>query len=275
MPLKTTNPITPSLRGTIRLKKSQLNPIFYIKKNILKQNKSGGRNNSGKITVAHRGGGHKQRYRNIQFNRKMESVGINTSIEYDPNRNCYIASIYDFLKKSYFYIIAPKNLKVGSIVKSGHNAEAKIGHALTISKIPVGSFIHCISVKSAQKSKVSRSAGTFAILIEKTLKHARIQISSGEQRYLSVNCVATIGSVSNEFFFLTTTGKAGRSRWNNNRPHVRGVAKNPIDHPHGGGEGKKSKKSPPVTPWGKSVKYKKTSRSKNKLIIKNSNNGSR
>lgn len=269
MALKILKPKTPSSRNTIRLDKKNLKNPFFIKEKILKQKNFGGRNNSGKITLMCRGSGHKKRYRKLEFYRDYESTGFTAAIEYDPNRNCNIAAIYDVLNKSYFYIIAPKSLEVGDIIKGGHSAEPKIGHNLKINKIPVGSIIHNISVKAAQKSTISRSAGTFSILIEKTLKNARIQLCSGEQRLLSIDCTATIGSVSNEFFFLTTLGKAGRARWLNNRPHVRGVAKNPIDHPHGGGEGKKSKNPSPLSPWGKPIIGKKTSRSTNKYIIKN------
>lgn len=163
------------------------------------------------------------------------------------------------------YILAPINLNVGNIIKTGTHAEPKIGHSLPISNIPVGCCIHNLSPKTKTKAQISRSAGTFSYLLEKTAKYGRIELSSGEQRLLSVDCFATIGIVSNELNSLTKLGKAGRARWLNRRPTVRGVAMNPVDHPHGGGEGKKSGAS--LTPWGKPTKNKCTSKSKNKLII--------
>jgi large subunit ribosomal protein L2 len=190
----------------------------------------------------------------------MESRGIVTSIEYDPNRTANISSIYDINTKKYFYILAPINIKVGNIVKSGSIAESKIGHSLTIENIPVGSFIHNISLNPNKKSKISRSAGTYSFLIEKTNNYGKIKLSSGEQILVSTKCYASIGIVSNQGLFLTTLGKAGRARWLNKRPKVRGVAMNPIDHPHGGGEGKTSGGRTSVTPWGKSTKSRKSKR---------------
>merc|ERR1712232_474219 len=182
------------------------------------------------------------------------SIGIVSSVEYDPYRNSNIMSVYDFKNKDYYYRLQPKYLNVGDIVESGSNVSIMNGNSLPVSKIPVGSFIHNVSLKSNDKSKVSRSAGTYSVLIEKTPNSAKIKMSSGEIKNISSQCFATIGVVSNGKFILTTLGKAGRSRWLNIRPTVRGVAMNPIDHPHGGGEGKTSggRKSS-VTPWGKSV----------------------
>jgi large subunit ribosomal protein L2 len=268
MKLKTFTPITPSLRNLIQLNKTELTnkPLLKSKIKGLKQNS--GRNFDGKITSFCKGGGHKKKYRKIEFKRTENSIGIVIGIEYDPFRSSNIASIYNFLTKTFFYIIAPKNLIIGDIIKSGINAEAKNGHSLPISKIPIGCLIHNIAPKVNSMSQISRSAGTFSQLIEKTSKFGRIKLSSGEQRTLSINCFATIGVVSNELFLLTNLGKAGRSRWLNKRPKVRGVAMNPIDHPHGGGEGKTSGGRTSVTPWCKPTKGGKTIRSKNKLIIK-------
>lgn len=243
-----------------------LKPLLKIKINGFKN--SSGRNSEGKITSSHKGGGHKKKYRKIEFFRKTDVIGIVSTIEYDPNRNCNIAAVYDILKRNYFYILAPKGLNIGDIVKSGQEARSKKGHALMLSEISIGTLIHSISAKTFKKSQISRSAGAFSVLIEKASNQCRIQISSGEQRFLSTNCLATIGIVSNETFFLKKKEKAGRSRWLNSRPKVRGVAKNPIDHPHGGGEGKTSKSLNPVSPWGKPIKKGKTSRSRNKLIIR-------
>lgn len=267
MILKKKKPTTQSNRNLIQIHNKELNKKPFLKNKIIGLKNNSGRNNYGKITVRRIGGGHKQKYRKINYSRITDFNGIVTSLEYDPNRSANIASIYDYKKKIYEYILAPKNLKIGDIVKSGVNADVKNGHSLPLSKIPVGSLINCISTETTSKAKITRSAGTFSQLIEKTTKHARIQISSGEQRQVSVNCFATIGVISNENFFLTTVGKAGRSRWLNKRPKVRGVAMNPVDHPHGGGEGKTSGGKSSVTPWGKPTKNGKTSRSKTKYIL--------
>lgn len=249
MEFKTKKPVTPSQRHLIQLNTKHLEKTPIIKKKIKKLSNSSGRNNSGKITVRHKGGGHKKRYRKIDFSRNKTSIGITIGIEYDPNRNANIASIYEILKKDFFYILAPKNLKIGDIVKSGSNAEPKIGHSLQISDIPVGSYIHNISSKIYKPAQMSRSAGSFSKIKEKTLEYAKIELNSGEQKFISSKCFATIGIVSNELMFLTKLGKAGRSRWLNIRPSVRGVAMNPVDHPHGGGGGNKSGKD--KSPWGK------------------------
>lgn len=266
MNFKTKNPTTSSQRHLIQLDKKHLDKKPLLKTHIKPTTRSFGKNNSGTITVNHKGGGHKRKYRTINFYRTNHSVGITTSIEYDPNRNANIASIYDTEQKVFFYILAPHNLKIGDIVKSGLKAEPKVGHSLPISNIPVGSYIHNISPTVSKPAQMSRAAGTFSKLKEKTFKHAKIELSSGETRFISPQCYATIGIVSNELIFLTKLGKAGRSRWLNNRPTVRGVAMNPIDHPHGGGEGKKSGED--KTPWGGNNKKGKTSKSKNKAIIK-------
>lgn len=265
MVLQIKKPITPSQRQLVQLNKKNLSKKPLIKKLVKGFRNSSGRNHSGKITIRHKGGGHKQRFRLINFFRTHSSTGIVCSIEYDPSRNANISSIFDFFTNKFFYIIAPKNLKIGDVVKSGANAEINIGHSLSMSKIPVGSYIHNVSPKSKKPAQISRAAGTFSRLAEKTLNYAKIELSSGEQRFVSVKCHATIGVVSNEFDFLTKLGKAGQSRWLNKRPSVRGVAMNPIDHPHGGGEGKKSGTG--RSPWGKVTKWKKTSQTKNKLII--------
>ena len=227
---------------------------------------STGRNNSGKITVNHKGGGHKRNYRKIEFFANYNKIGIVTSIEYDPNRTGHIASVYNFLDKKYFYVLAPEKLKIGHIIKSGTNAEVFLGHSLPISKIPEGTFIYNISPKKNKPHQICRAAGTYAQIIEKNSRSCKIKLKSNEIRIISGDCHVTIGTVSNELHLLKTISKAGRSRWLNIRPTVRGVAMNPVDHPNGGGEGKKSGNR--LTPWGKSLKNKKTSRSKNKFIIK-------
>ena len=221
----------------------QINTKHLKKKPLLKKNIKGlknasGRNNFGKITVRHKGNGHKKKYREINFDRTNISTGITCSLEYDPNRNAYIAAIYDFSNNKFFYILAPTNLKIGDIIESGSITEPKLGHSLPLTQIPVGSYIHNISPKMSKPAQISRAAGTFSVLKKKMLDYAIIELSSGEPRLLSPKCFATIGSVSNELVFLSQLKKAGQSRWLNKRPTVRGVAMNPVDHPHGGGEGK-------------------------------------
>lgn len=246
----------------INLSKKKLNKISLIKNKITGKKNLAGRNDSGKITVRHIGGGHKKKYRRIDFIRNKDSIGIVASLEYDPCRTAFIASIYDFKTREYFYIVAPRTLSIGDIVKSGSHAEIKIGHSLALMKIPIGGFIHNISLKENKKAQLARSAGNHAQLIEKTFKYCRVVLSSGFQKFLPPTCHATIGTVSNEFAFFEKIGKAGRNRWLNRRPTVRGVAMNPIDHPHGGGEGKSSGGRSSVTPWGKPAKNGKTSKSK-------------
>lgn len=269
MKFKTKKPTTSSQRHLIQLNNEQLNSTFFIKKKIKKLSKAAGRNNTGRITIRHKGGGHKRRYREINFFRTKISTGITVTIEYDPNRNAYIAAIYDISKKDFSYILAPKGLKVGDIIKTGSNAEPKIGHSLPIYQIPVGSYIHNISSKKNKPAQISRAAGSFSKIKEKSSKYVKIELSSGEHKLIPSDCFATIGIVSNELSFLTRLGKAGRSRWLNKRPTVRGVAMNPVDHPHGGGEGKKSGNG--KTPWGKPIKRSRKKR-ENKLSIKKSEN---
>ena len=251
MKLKTILPTTASQRGLIKINYKNLEKSPLLKSKIKGFKNTAGRNTSGKKTSYHKGGGHKQKYREINFNQN-NYTGIVVSIEYDPNRTAHIASIYDYTKKNYNYIIAPENLKVGNIIKAGSDAEPKLGHSLPLSKIPVGSLLYNVFLRPNRSAQFSRSAGTFSYYLEKKARYGRIKLSSGKKKTISINCYASIGTVSNELHFLTTIAKAGRSRWLNKRPIVRGVAMNPIDHPHGGGEGKKSGKN--LTPWGKSNK---------------------
>ena len=266
--LQKVKPTTASRRQLIKLNNKSLNlskkPL--LKNKIIGKKNSSGRNHSGKITVFHKGGGVKQKYREINFNRKNNSTAIVCTIEHDPNRNAYISSVFDFMNKTFYYVLTPQNLRIGDIVKSGLKAEPRLGNSIPIANIPIGTPIHNISPTLSSSGQISRSAGTFSIIKEKTEQYSIIELSSGEQRYLSSNCFATIGEVSKELYFLTRLGKAGQSRWRNRRPTVRGVAMNPVDHPHGGGEGKKSGSS--RTPWGKPNQRGKTSKSKNKFIIK-------
>lgn len=261
--LQRVKPTTSSRRHLVKLNQKRLN---LSKKSVLKNKIKGiknsdGRNNSGKITVFHKGGGVKKKYRQINFNRNYSSSGVICSLEHDPNRNCYIASVFDFINNDFFYMIAPKHLKVGNIVKSGWSIQPSLGSSLPLSKIPIGTHIHNVSTKLNSKSQISRSAGTFSVIKEKTKKRVLITLSSGETKFVSSKCFASVGKVSKELFISTKLGKAGQSRWLNKRPTVRGVAMNPVDHPHGGGEGKKSGIS--KTPWGKQNKRGKTGCLKN------------
>lgn len=252
MILKINKPKTPSQRHVIKITRENLEKTPKLKSEIVGLKRRAGRSHLGTITVRHKGGGHKKRYRFINFERHTDAEGIACSIEYDPNRNAYIASIFDAQNNNFFYIIAPFDLNVGDVVKSGNSLEPKVGYSMPVRDIPAGSYIHNISLKTKARAILTRAAGTYSILIEKTFNTAKIKLSSGKIKQIPVNCYATIGLVSNEAVFLTKKGKAGNSRWEGVRPSVRGVAMNPVDHPHGGGEGKKSgaKKSP----WGKTVK---------------------
>lgn len=243
-------PITPSQRHLIRTSRKHLKEKPLLKNKLFGfLNKAGRSSNTGKITVRHKGGGHKKKYRKIDFYRTLESEGIVCSIEYDPNRSARIASIYNATLNFFFYIIAPLELNVGDIVKSGKDIKPKTGYSLPLLQIPEGAYLHNISIKKNQISTISRAAGTFSTLLEKAKNITRIKLSSGEIKNISSNCFASIGIVSNAETYLAQLGKAGHSRWLNKRPSVRGVAMNPIDHPNGGGEGKKSGKG--KTPWGK------------------------
>lgn len=248
-------PTTPSKRNAFKFKHNEkLSKKPILKKKIKGQKTSAGKNNSGKITVYHKGGGLKQKYRIISFKRKNDSIGIVCSLEYDPNRTAFIASIFNYQTYKFFYIIAPNKLKIGDIVQTGLKIKPSIGNSLPISEISIGTKIHNVSIKFNKLGQLSRSAGAFALIKEKIEKYAIIELNSGELKKININCFASIGEVSNDLHFLNKLKKAGNSRWLNRRPTVRGVAMNPIDHPHGGGEGKKSGKK--MTPWGKPKKVK-------------------
>lgn len=259
-------PITPSLRGTILLKNKDLIKKVKVKNLISGFFRSRGRNNQGRITVRHRGGGHKRLYRLISFKRKSNIKGTVKNLEYDPNRSANIALIENN-DDSYEYIIAPKNLKIGDQVSSEKNADIQIGNSLPLGEIPLGTYIHNISLVPHGGGKFIRSAGTFGQIIQKNEKLVKVRLQSNEQRLFNINCYATIGIVSNSDHKNIKLGKAGRSRWLNRRPHVRGVAMNPVDHPHGGGEGKTSGGRVSVTPSGRITKGKPTRKKINKLRI--------
>jgi len=258
MPLKTYKPTTPSQRGFISVDKSGLWKGKPRKSLLVGKKRNSGRNNLGRITSRRIGGGHKKRYRIIDFRRsKVDVQGVVERIEYDPNRSAHLALVkYD--DNNYSYILAAQGLRKGSKVVSSEGAEINPGNALPLKKIPVGTTIHNIEMKPGKGGQLARSAGSAAQLIGRDGKYAQIKLGSGEVRLILSECLASIGSVSNPDKKNTKIGKAGRNRWLGRRPSVRGVAMNPIDHPHGGGEGRTSGGRHPVTPWGKSTKGKRT-----------------
>lgn len=233
--------------------------------------KSGGRNSDGRMTSRHIGGGHKRRYRVIDFKRNKDGVPAKVfSIEYDPNRSARIALLH-YADGEKRYIIAPNKLQVGDAVMSGDNADIRVGNALRLRNIPVGSIVHNIELKPGKGAQLGRSAGTEISLNAKEGKYAQLKLPSGEVRMVSLECKATIGAVGNAEHENVSLGKAGRSRWLGRRPKVRGVVMNPVDHPMGGGEGRSSGGGHPVTPWGQKTKGLKTRRRKNqsnKYIVK-------
>ncbi len=261
------NPTTPSQRGLVRVDKSELwkgKPHKPLTKGLTK---SGGRNNLGRMTARHRGGGHKRLYRLVDFKRnKLDCVATIERIECDPNRSAYIALVkYD--DGVYSYILAPAKMKAGDQVVSSADADIKNGNCLPLKNIPVGTIVHNVEMKVGKGGQIARSAGASVSIVGKDSGYAQVKLSSGEVRLIPLECLATIGTLSNADRKNTIIGKAGRNRWLGRRPHVRGVAMNPVDHPHGGGEGKTSGGRHPVTPWGKPTKGKKT-RNKKKLSSK-------
>jgi large subunit ribosomal protein L2 len=272
MSLKQYNPITSSQRGLVRVDRRNLWKGKPYKALVSGLMQSGGRNNLGRITVRHKGGGHKRLYRIIDFKRnKCNVVATVQRIEYDPNRSSYIALLrYD--DGEYSYILAPEKLQVMDRVvsSSGADVDIKVGNCLLLQYIPIGTSIHSVEMKPGKGGQIGRAAGASVNLIAKDSGYAQIKLSSGEIRLVSLQCSATVGVLGNGEKKNTNIGKAGRNRWLGHRPHVRGVAMNPIDHPHGGGEGKTSGGRHPVTPWGKCTKGKKTRRNKltSKFILK-------
>lgn len=270
MSLKTFKPVTPSLRGTVSIDRSELWKGKPVKTLTVGKSKTGGRNNQGRITSWHRGGGHKQKYRIIDFKRnKFDVVATVERIEYDPNRTAFIALIR-YTDGELSYIIAPQKLAIGDQVVSSLTADIKPGNAMPLKNIPIGAIIHNVEMKPGKGAQLARSAGGYIQLVGKDVGKAQLRLRSGEVRIVSIDCMATIGVVSNPDQKNIQIGKAGRNRWLGKRPVVRGVAMNPIDHPHGGGEGRTSGGRHPCTPWGKSTKGKKTRKNKStsKFIIR-------
>ena len=270
MALRTYNPVTPSLRGLVMVDRSELWKGKPLKKLTEGKHSTGGRNNLGRTTVRWRGGGHKRRYRIVDFKRlKFEVPATVERLEYDPNRSAFLALI-KYQDGEQAYILAPQRIKAGDVVVSGERADIKPGNALPMENIPVGTIIHNVEMKPGRGGQLARSAGTFIQLIGKDSGYAQLRLTSGELRMVPVRCMATIGAVSNPDNKNTKIGKAGRNRWKGKRPSVRGVAMNPVDHPHGGGEGKTSGGRHPVTPWGVPTKGKRTRKKKlsDKMIMR-------
>ena len=270
MALKTYNPRTPSLRQLVMVDRSALWKGEPVKKLTEGLTKSGGRNNAGRITARRIGGGHKRRYRLVDFKRrKMDVAATVERLEYDPNRTAFIALI-KYEDGEHSYILAPQRLAVGDTVVSGAQVDVKPGNAMPLSAIPVGTIVHNVEMKPGKGGQIARSAGTYVQLVGRDQGYAILRLNSGEQRLVHGACMATVGAVSNPDHSNISLGKAGRKRWMGKRPSVRGVAMNPIDHPHGGGEGRTSGGRHPVTPWGKPTKGKRTRRNKEtqKFIVR-------
>jgi len=270
MALKTFNPTTPSLRQLVLVDRAQLYKGKPVKALTEGKKRSGGRNNAGRITLRHRGGGHKKRYRIIDFKRrKFDIEGTVERLEYDPNRTAFIALI-KYADGELAYILAPQRLGAGDKVISGQRVDVQPGNAMPLASIPVGTILHNVELKPGRGGQIARSAGTYVQLIGKDAGYAQVRLGSGEVRMVPEKCMASIGAVSNSDQKNINLGKAGRSRWLGRRPSVRGVAMNPVDHPHGGGEGRTSGGRHPVTPWGKPTKGARTrgKKASDRLIIR-------
>ncbi|MBN1633886.1 MAG: 50S ribosomal protein L2 [Ignavibacteria bacterium] len=270
MALRKLKPVTPATRYYSISSFEEITKDKPEKKLTAPLKKSGGRNNKGRITSRHRGGGHKRKYRIIDFKRTRSDEATVLSIEYDPNRNARIALI-QYADGEKTYVIAPDGIKTGETIQSSNEAEIKTGNTMQISAIPVGTFIHNIELKPGKGAQLVRSAGTSAQIIAKDDNYCQIKLPSGEVRMIRSVCKATVGVVGNIDHENISIGKAGRSRWLGIRPHVRGVAMNPVDHPMGGGEGKTSGGGHPVSPWGLPAKGYKTRKKKNindKFVVK-------
>ena len=262
MALKHFNPVTPSLRGTVLISRAELYKGKPVKTLTEGQHSHGGRNNTGRTTVRFRGGGHKQAYRVVDFKRRKFGVSATVErLEYDPNRTSFIALV-KYADGELSYILAPQRLKVGDVVIADERVDIKPGNAAPLGNIPVGTIVHNIELKPGAGAKLVRSAGTFAQLVGKDSGFAQLKLSSGELRLVRGECMASIGAVSNPDNSNQQIGKAGRKRWMGFRPHNRGVTMNPVDHPHGGGEGRTSGGRHPVSPWGQPTKGHKTRRNK-------------
>ncbi len=271
MALKKYKPNTPGQRGLVQVDRSALykgKPEKTLSEGLTKK---GGRNNKGRITARRIGGGHKRTYRKVDFKRrKFDMIGTVERIEYDPNRTAFIALV-KYEDGEFAYILAPQRLGEGDQIVSGAKVDVKPGNAMPLSAVPVGTIVHNVEMKPGKGGQIARSAGTYVQLVGRDMNYAIIRLNSGEQRKVLGACMATVGAVSNPDHGNIKLAKAGRKRWLGKRPSVRGVAMNPVDHPHGGGEGRTSGGRHPVTPWGKPTKGKRTrakNKSSDKLIVR-------
>jgi len=266
--VKKSKPTSPGRRFVVQVTSADLYkgrpyaPLTSAKK------RKGGRNNSGRITVRHQGGGHKKLYRQVDFKRqKFNIVATVERIEYDPNRTAHIA-LLKYADGERAYILAPKGLKVGDEVQSGEQSPIRVGNCLPLRNIPLGSVVHSVEMKPKKGGQIARSAGAYCQVLAKEGVYVTLRLRSGEMRKVPAECLATLGEVSNSEHSLRSLGKAGAKRWRGVRPTVRGVAMNPVDHPHGGGEGRTSGGRHPVTPWGVPTKGYRTRKRKNKLVVR-------
>ena len=272
MALKTYNPITPGLRQLVRVDRSELwkgKPVKSLTEGL---SKTGGRNSQGRITTRHIGGGHARRYRLVDFKRRKFMEATIERLEYDPNRTAFIALII-YKDGTQSYIIAPQRVQKGDIVVAGDKVDVKPGNAMLIKNIPVGTIVHNVEMKPGKGGQMARSAGAYVQIVGRDSGVVQIKLNSGEVRLVPQECMATVGSVSNADHGNEKRGKAGANRWKGIRPSVRGVVMNPVDHPHGGGEGKASGGRHPVTPWGKGTKGTKTRNNKrtDHMIVRRAN----
>ena len=262
MAIVKTNPTSAGRRFVVKVVSPELHKGAPYEPLVAKKSKSGGRNNKGRITVRHRGGGHKQRYRILDFKRNKVGVpAVVERIEYDPNRTAPVA-LLKYLDGERAYIVAPKNLKAGDRVVAADDAPISPGNCLPLRNVPLGTLVHCIELRPGKGAQIARAAGSAAQLIAREGQYATLRLRSGEMRKVSAECRAVVGEVGNTENSLRKLGKAGASRWRGLRPTVRGVVMNPVDHPHGGGEGRTSGGRHPVTPWGVPTKGYKTRKNK-------------
>ena len=258
MALVRTKPTSPARRFVVKVVNKDLHKGAPVRALTESKSKSGGRNNNGRITTRHIGGGHKQRYRVVDFKRDKDGIPATVErLEYDPNRSANLALLL-YKDGERRYVIAPKGINAGDEIVSGANSPIKVGNTLPLSNIPVGTQIHCIEMKSGKGAQIARSAGTSAQLLAREGVYVTVRLRSGEMRKIHINCKATIGEVGNSEHGLRSLGKAGATRWKGVRPTVRGVVMNPVDHPHGGGEGRTSGGRHPVSPWGVPTKGYRT-----------------
>ena len=267
MPLIKVKPTSPGRRALVKVVTPELHkgePHWPLTAN---KSRTSGRNNHGRITVRHQGGGHKQHYRMVDFRRNKDGITATVErLEYDPNRSSHLALLL-YADGERRYVLAPKGVSAGTQLVSGTEAPIKTGNSLPLRNIPVGTTVHCVEMLPGKGAQLARSAGASAQLLAREGSYAQLRLRSGEIRKVHVDCRATIGEVGNEEHNLESIGKAGRKRWRGIRPTVRGVAMNPIDHPHGGGEGRTSSGQPPVSPWGQQSKGFKTRRNKRTQVM--------